>query len=139
MTPKQTMESGPVLLFDEVCLLCNSFVQFVFRNEACACFRFASLQSTAGKALLVRNNLDTESLDSFYVVDGTDVYARSDAALYVAGRLVWPWSLTRALVVVPRPLRDCLYRLVAANRYVLFGKAKECALPPNNMAERIID
>jgi predicted DCC family thiol-disulfide oxidoreductase YuxK len=131
--------AGAILLFDEVCLLCNRFVQFVLRHEEATYFRFASLQSETGRSFLRRFELAEDALDSFYVIDGSTIYARSEAALYVLRRLVAPWRFLAAFKVLPRPFRDSLYRLVAANRYALFGKTTVCALPTDRTLDRIIE
>ena len=46
-------------------------------------------------------------------------FERSDAALYLALGLRWPWPLAYALMLVPHALRDELYRFVACNRHQL--------------------
>lgn len=48
-------DTRPVILFDGACNLCNGGVQFVLDWDNEAVFRFASLQSEAGRALLKRS------------------------------------------------------------------------------------
>src|SRR4051812_37453686 len=117
VTNSPTHQFRPVILFDGVCNLCNGLVQFVIARDRAARFQFAALQSGSAKRLL--SGLDRSAVlpDSIVLVDGGRVYTRSAAALRIAGGLPFPWSLARALIVLPRPLRDRVYDLVARNRH----------------------
>ena len=66
------------------------------------------------------------------------VYFKSDAALTVLGALP-RWSWVRALRVVPKPLRDAAYSLVARNRYRIFGKYQECFVPDAAMRAQVME
>jgi predicted DCC family thiol-disulfide oxidoreductase YuxK len=123
------MSANPVILFDGVCNLCNGSVDFVIRRDAAAVFRFASLQSEAGRALLRKHGLPDDDLDTMVLVDEAGVHTRSTAALRIVRRLRAPWPLLYACIVLPRPLRDAAYRLVARNRYRWFGRRETCRLP----------
>ncbi|CCH01001.1 putative protein yuxK ORF2 [Fibrella aestuarina BUZ 2] len=132
------MTNQPVLLFDGVCNLCNGAVQFVIRHDQAGYFRFASLQSEAGQALLQQFNLPTDQFDSFvYVADGR-CYTESTAALLVARHLGGAWPLLYGLRIVPRVIRDGVYRWVARNRYRLFGKREACMLPSPALQQRFL-
>jgi predicted DCC family thiol-disulfide oxidoreductase YuxK len=119
----------PIVLYDGVCNLCNGLVQFVVPRDSAERFRFAPLQSEPGQALLEQFGLDTDDPDTFVLVDGESVYDRSSAALRVARDLDLPWSLFAAFLVVPKPVRDAVYRLVARSRYRVFGRKDRCRLP----------
>lgn len=67
------------------------------------------------------------------------VLTRSDAVLTVLTQLGGVWSLAKIFWVVPRPLRDLFYRLVASNRYSWFGRRETCRLPTKEERERILD
>jgi predicted DCC family thiol-disulfide oxidoreductase YuxK len=97
-------------------------------------FRFASLQSVFASSLLMRHGRDANDLDTVYVVKNyqqTDeqLLARSDAILFMLKRLGGIWSLGVVGNILPRPLRDGIYKLVARNRYRVFGKYDSCMLP----------
>jgi predicted DCC family thiol-disulfide oxidoreductase YuxK len=133
-----TPASGPVLLFDGVCNLCNGAVQWVIARDPNARFRFASLQSDAGRALLAKHGLPLDAMDTVVLLDGDAHYTKSDAALEVARRLGGMGSLAPVLKLVPRPLRNAIYDWVARNRYARWGKRDECWLPTPELRARFL-
>jgi predicted DCC family thiol-disulfide oxidoreductase YuxK len=138
VTNLPTYQLSPVILFDGVCNLCNGFVQFVIARDPAGRFQFAALQSDSARRLLAR--LDGGALpDSVVLVDGGRVYTRSSAALRIARGLRFPWSLARALIIVPRPLRDWVYDLVARHRYQWFGRKDVCMIPTPDLRARFLE
>ena len=132
------MANDDIILFDGVCNLCNSAVQFVLKRDKHGVFKFASLQSDVGKALLAANNLPEDHLKSFVYISGDKVFTRSDAALKVAKQLSYPTRLLAAFIIVPKFIRDAVYDLIARNRYKLFGKRDTCMLPTPQLKQRFI-
>jgi predicted DCC family thiol-disulfide oxidoreductase YuxK len=132
------LDAGPIVLFDGVCNLCSGVVRFLVPRDPDGVLRFASLQSPVGQALLERFDLPTEAFDSFVLVDGEDCHTKSAAALRVARRLDAPWSWLWTARVVPRPLRDAVYDLVAATRYDVFGRTDRCMVPEPGVRERFL-
>jgi predicted DCC family thiol-disulfide oxidoreductase YuxK len=130
--------NGPILLFDGVCNLCNRAVQWVIARDRRARFRFAALQSEAGRALLARLGLPADSLDTVVLVDGEAHFTKSDAALEVARRLGGAWALAVLLKAVPRPLRDAAYDWVARRRYARWGRRAECWVPTPELRARFL-
>jgi predicted DCC family thiol-disulfide oxidoreductase YuxK len=133
-----------LVLYDGVCGLCNRLLQFLLRHDDHGVFCFASLQSATGKATVARWGGDPEALSSFYVVadfrtPGARVFTRSDAALFVAGQLGWPWQAMRAGTILPKALRDRLYDVVARTRYRVFGRLEQCLLPHPEFRSRFIE
>jgi predicted DCC family thiol-disulfide oxidoreductase YuxK len=124
-----------LVLYDGVCGLCHQFVQFVLRRDPTGHFRFCALQDPIAVEILARHGLDPAGLNTVFLVThpGTSeeqLSERSDAALEVLGRLGggWRW-LVGLLRVIPRPLRDFGYSLVAESRYRVFGRLAVCPLP----------
>ncbi len=129
-----------IVLFDGVCNLCNGLVQFVIRRDpAPARFRFAALQSNAGQQLLREHGLSTVDLDTFVLVEAGVARVRSTAALRLLKRLGLPWSLAWSFIIVPRPLRDAVYRFVARNRYRWFGVRESCMVPTPELRSRFLE
>ena len=126
-----------VILFDGVCNLCNGFVQFVIARDPGRRFRFASLQSDAARRCLERADPAADA-DSIVLLEEGRLFTRSTAALRIARRLRFPWSLAFALIVVPRPVRDWIYNCVARNRYRWFGRRETCAIPTPELEERFL-
>lgn len=127
---------GPVILFDGVCNLCNASVLFVLAHEDGARFRFASLQSTLGQELVRRHRVIA---DSIVLVEGGRAWVRSGAAVRVALGLRWPWRALAAFWIVPAPLRDLGYAVVARLRYRVFGKRDACMVPTPALRARFLD
>lgn len=133
-----------LVLYDGVCGLCNRLLQFLLRHDQSGVFVFASLQSATGQALVERNGGNPRDLKSFYVLanyrtQDSRVFTRSDAALFVAGELGWPWRMFRVMRVAPRGLRDGVYDLVARIRYRVFGKSERCLIPRPEFRSRFVD
>ena len=129
---------GPIVLYDGVCGLCDRSVQLILRNDRRGRFRFAALQSEAGRALLEKFGLSPESLDSVVLVEGDQAWRKSRAALRIARRMDAPWPLLWPLMIVPRPLADLVYGLIAKNRYRIFGKLDTCMIPPPEVRARFL-
>lgn len=129
----------PVVLFDGVCHLCSGSVQFAIARDPAANLRFAAIQSIHGQAFLRRRGVPTDQFETFYLVDGSRVYEKSDGFLRMVGYLRWPWPLLRAMRIVPRRLRDWLYDRIARNRYRLFGVRQTCLVPTQEIADRFLD
>ncbi|HYF62208.1 MAG TPA: thiol-disulfide oxidoreductase DCC family protein [Herpetosiphonaceae bacterium] len=127
-----------LVLFDGVCNLCNGSVRFILRHDRAGYFSFASLQSPAGaRALAERGAAPT--LNSIVLIEDGRLYESSDAVLRIARRLGAPWSWGYAAVIVPRPLRNALYRIIARNRYRWFGRREACMLPTPELRGRFLD
>jgi predicted DCC family thiol-disulfide oxidoreductase YuxK len=132
-------DSSPVILFDGVCNLCNASVQFVIERDPTANFRFAALQSDFGQEILAKNAVNTEGGDSVILVENGQVYDRSTAALLIAKRLSGGIKLLSVFLIVPKPIRDFFYKIIARNRYRWFGKQETCWLPTKELKARFLN
>ncbi|OLY91252.1 Predicted thiol-disulfide oxidoreductase YuxK, DCC family [Cnuella takakiae] len=128
----------PIILFDGVCNLCNSTVQFVIRNDKNGVFRFASLQSESGKHLLAQTGLK-DDMGSVVLVESGRVYRYSTAALHIARRLDGAWPLLYGLMIVPPFIRNGVYRFIAKNRYRWFGQKQTCWVPAPQLQSRFLE
>lgn len=141
---------SPVVLFDGTCNLCNGAVQFIIDRERAPELKFAALQSEAGRGVLAEAVGDAEAAklaggatgsgdpDSVVLVEGGRVYTHSTAGLRLASRLRWPWSWCVVFFVVPRFVRDAVYRFIARNRYRWFGKEETCRVPTPELRARFL-
>ena len=139
----ETTDNAPVLLYDGECGLCDSAVQLILRHDTRGLMRFAPLQSEYGRAALARHPV-LAAVDSVVLLERDSVgaeraYVRSDAALRVAAYLGGLWKLLLPLRVVPKPVRDFAYDLLARNRYRFFGRHESCLLPAPEVRTRFID
>jgi predicted DCC family thiol-disulfide oxidoreductase YuxK len=133
------VEQNQIILFDGLCNLCNSSVQFIIKRDFRKQFRFASLQSSFGTKQLHAFGLSVNGLYSIILVNEETYLQKSDAALEIARNLRQPWPLLYAFKFVPRFFRDWIYDLIAKNRYTWFGKKDSCLIPTQELKSRFIE
>ncbi|SDT26492.1 Predicted thiol-disulfide oxidoreductase YuxK, DCC family [Bradyrhizobium canariense] len=127
-----------VILYDGVCVFCSRWVRFIAARDVNRRFRFTAVQSAYGTRLAQAFGIDPADPDTNAVVHGGIAYFKSDAALTVLSQLPgWQWA--RVLRIVPKPLRDAVYSLVARNRYRIFGKYEACFVPDAELRARVIE
>lgn len=132
-------EADRLILFDGVCNLCSFWVGFILRRDAGKRFRFASLQSATGQRALGQAGLPGGELNTMVYVEGGRRYLRSTAVLRIARAMRGLWPLLYPLIVIPAPIRDLLYRVIARNRYRWFGKRDACWVPAVEVRDRFLD
>jgi predicted DCC family thiol-disulfide oxidoreductase YuxK len=133
-----------LVLYDGVCGLCNRLVQFLLTHDRGAVFSFAPLQGPTGKSVVARFGGNPDDLTTFYIcanfrTPDARVLTKSDAALFVARELSWPWKALTAAHVVPKVLRDALYVVVARTRYRVFGRYEQCLAPRPEFRSRFVE
>jgi predicted DCC family thiol-disulfide oxidoreductase YuxK len=127
-----------IVVFDGVCNFCEGAVNFILRHEAGAQLTFVPLQTSTGARMLRELGFDPEDAKTFVFVEDGKAYARSAAALRLARHLRWPLRALTALWIVPRPLRDYGYNLIAAHRYRWFGRKERCMIPTEGVRSRFV-
>ena len=127
-----------IILFDGVCNLCNSSVQFVIQRDPSGKFNYAALQSAAGQQLLKENHLPVNELYSIILIKDGKTYQRSRAALEVARELNGLWPLLYAFVIIPSFIRNGIYNWISGNRYRWFGRRDECMIPTPELKSRFL-
>ena len=128
----------PILLFDGHCNLCNAWVNFIIKKDPNKTILFASLQSLAGSRLLEEHKIDTNYIDSLVFIEEERFSVSSTAALRTLSYLSSWESQLKLLLVLPRPLRDLVYRFVAKYRYKWFGRREQCMIPTAELRERFL-
>ena len=123
-----------IVFFDGVCNLCTSSIQFIIRRDKKKVITFSSLQSNFAEELLPSTY--TEQLSSIIVFDNGNLLNESDAILSIAGKLGPMYSWMRIFRIVPRFIRDNIYRWIASNRYRWFGKKDSCMVPTPELLSR---
>ena len=126
-----------IILYDGVCVLCSGWMRFVLRRDRDRLFRFTPIQSDYGTALARGLGIDPEDPDTNAVIWQGVAYRQSDAALRVVS-LLPGLGWVRALHIVPRFLRDPVYRLIARTRYRVWGRHAACDLGDRSYADRVI-
>ncbi len=129
-----------IVLFDGVCNLCNSTVQFAIKRDRSDIFRFAALQSEIGQKLTLERGIDTSKVDSIILIQpGIAYYTKSDAALQIGAHLKGYRTISKLLTLIPRRLRDIVYDFVARNRYGWYGKKERCMVPSAELMEKFLN
>jgi predicted DCC family thiol-disulfide oxidoreductase YuxK len=128
----------PIIVFDAMCVLCSANAVFVLRHDGIGHFRLASMQGDVGTALYREFGIDPANPETLIVVDGDRALRDSDAVLAIWAGLDRPWRYLSLFRLVPRWLRDPVYRWIARRRYRLFGKRSACWVPPPEQARRIL-
>jgi len=118
---------APIVFFDGECIMCNTFLDLMMAIDQPMTLKVAPLQGKTAAQHLPPLAQDPEDW-SIYLLDETGLYSQSDAVIRIAQRLGGVWALAAAAGVLPRFVRDGVYRAIAQNRYRMFGK-RECRLP----------
>ena len=133
-------ENKKIILFDGVCNLCNSSVQYVIKKDKKDEYRFAALQSSLGQKLLAERNIDTQSVNSIVLIEqGIAYYTKSAAALEIMGSFGGIYTLTRVFKWLPQGFRNSVYDYVAKNRYKWYGKQEACMIPTPELKAKFLD
>jgi len=127
-----------IILFDGVCNLCNSAINFVIIRDTANVFKFAPLQEKSGSLLLEKHAIDLQKIDSIVLIENNTVYVKSAAALRIAKKLSGLWPLLYIFIIIPAFIRDGVYDFIAKNRYKWFGKKNQCIIPTPSTKERFL-
>jgi predicted DCC family thiol-disulfide oxidoreductase YuxK len=128
-----------IILFDGVCNLCNSSIQFVIKHDAQDIFRYAALQSEVGQKLISERGIDTYKVDSIILIDpGVAYYTKSDAALEIGTQLKGYRTISKLFRLIPSSLRNIVYDFIAKNRYKWYGKKEQCMLPTPELLSKFL-
>lgn len=137
-TSIEILQGKKVLFFDGVCNLCVGVVQFVLKRNTSGSVVFASLQSELGKQLLHELNVEETTLNTLYFVVNGTVYSESDGALKLSLELRRLWPLCIVFWLVPRFIRNAVYRFVSRKRYKWFGKRDTCMVGEGEVEGRFL-
>lgn len=126
-----------IVLFDGDCQLCQRSVQFIIKRDPQMKFKFASLQSVAGEQLLDRCH-HSHDLTSLVLVKQNRCYTKSSAALHICKSLTGIWKIGGLFLIIPRPIRDYIYNIIAKNRHHLMSQRKSCQVPTPEDRQRLL-
>jgi len=129
-----------IILFDGVCNLCNSAVQFIIKHDKKDVFRFVALQSNLGKVICNYIGIDQKATDSIILYEpGIAYYYKSQAALQIASELGSFYSLLAIFKVLPKKISDIFYDYIAKNRYKWYGKKEHCMIPSPELKAKFLE
>lgn len=128
-----------IILFDGVCNLCDSAVQFVIKHDTKDVFRFVALQSELGQEIINHIGIQDKHIDSIILYEpGIAYYYKSTAALEIAKQIGGLFHFGTLFKIIPTALRNLLYDYVAANRYKWYGKTEICIVPSIEIKNRFL-
>lgn len=131
-------EQCPIVFFDGVCGFCNYSINWLLSRDPEHRLRFAPLQGATAQSQVpddIRNRLDT----LVFLREGT-TYVRTAAVTRILMSLGGRWWLFGALLwIIPFPIRDFGYRIVARFRYRLFGRHDACRIPTSDERAVFLD
>ncbi|WP_275789457.1 thiol-disulfide oxidoreductase DCC family protein [Pararhizobium gei] len=131
-------DDHPIIVFDGECIFCSGWVNFVLRHDRQGRFRFITAQSPLGEALYRHYGLDSRNYETNLLIEDGLAHQKFDGTLRMAARLGFPYNLAGVLKIIPPPLRDPLYDLVAKNRYRIAGRRDACFVPQPEHRSRFI-
>jgi predicted DCC family thiol-disulfide oxidoreductase YuxK len=133
-----TWPDDDVILYDGVCVFCSRWIRYIATRDVNRRFRFTAIQSDYGTRLAQAFGINPDDPDTNAVIHGGIAYFKSDGALTTLS-LLPGWRWVRVLRLIPKPVRDTVYNLVARNRYRIFGKYDECFVPDAGMRARVME
>lgn len=129
-----------LILFDGVCNLCNSSIQYVIKHDKKNIFMFTALQSEVGKKIIEEFKVDTNKTDSILLYNPEEgISDKSTAALKIAYLLGFPQNLMSVFFIVPPFIRNWVYDYIAKNRYQWYGKKDQCMIPTPELENKFLE
>jgi predicted DCC family thiol-disulfide oxidoreductase YuxK len=130
----QKNERRPIVVFDGECGLCNGFVAWLVRHDKHAVHLLAGSAGEVGRAVIDAAGLPREISESTMILwDGSRARIQSDAVLGVLAGLGWPWKGAAAGLLVPRSIRNAVYRWRAERRNRILAEDPACGVPPADL------
>ncbi|SDW52274.1 thiol-disulfide oxidoreductase DCC family protein [Flavobacterium degerlachei] len=127
-----------IILFDGVCNLCNTAVQFVIKHDKKDLFRFVPLQSDLGQNII--KHIGIQNTDSIILYEaGVAYYIKSEAALEIAKHLSGGIAFLTIFKILPTALKDSLYDYIAKNRYKWYGRKEACMIPTPELKSKFLE
>ncbi len=128
-----------IILFDGVCNLCESSVQFIIKHDKKDVFRFVALQSDLGKKIMQYIGIESDNIDSIVLYNpGVAYFYKSNAAIEIARNLDGLFQFATIFRIIPSSIRNGIYDYIAKNRYRWYGKKEHCLLPTNELKAKFL-
>lgn len=132
------MDSRHIVIFDGVCNFCNGAVNFIINRDPNGIFAFTPMQSELAHELMERYSVPDVGVDTFLLIKNGQCFVFSSAALEITKDLTGLWYFFNVFRVVPKPIRDAIYKMFARNRYKLFGRKDTCMVPSKEVRSRFV-
>lgn len=132
-------DDRPLIIFDGECGFCSRDVDFVLRHDKKGLFRFTPAQSSLGTALMRHYGFRTDDYETSLLIESGGAHIYSESVLRVVELLGGTMGMTATFMrLVPRFIRDTVYRVVARNRMKIAGRRQTCRAPSPEERERFL-
>lgn len=133
------MRRDYLILFDGVCNFCNYWVRFALKRDQKQMLSFGTLQGNTAQSVLPLHGINEKEIASVVFIENGKLWQNSSAVLRICRHLSGAWKLFYVLMIIPAPIRDFIYKMIAKNRYRWFGKRESCMVPDTSMKDRFVD
>lgn len=133
------MSRDYLILFDGVCNFCNYWVRFALKRDQKQKLLFGTLQGKTAQTVLPLHGINEKEIASVVFIENGKLWQNSSAVLRICMHLSGAWKLFYAFMIIPAPIRDFIYRIIAQNRYRWFGKRENCMVPDASIKQRFVD
>lgn len=131
-------DEGHIVFMDGTCGLCSRSARALARADTQGIFKIATVQSALGRAVLTHYGLDPDDPASWLYLQSGVPHKSSDAIIAAAARLSGYPGYLRYLKIIPKPIREIGYRIIARHRYRIMGRADLCAMPDPELQKRLL-
>lgn len=129
-----------LIVFDGVCNLCNSSVQFIIKYDVKEHFLFTPIKGKTGEKIFNHFKGQIKSVDSIFLyTTEKKIYYGSKAVLLIASKLKFPIRLLVIFLIIPSFITNFIYNYIARNRYKWFGKRKYCYAPTEELMSKFLN
>ena len=130
----ESLNRPDTLLMDGDCGLCTHTAVFLHpRLKDPHSIRFVAIESKEGQDLISTFSESIRRADSVYLLRNGKPYMRSSAGIRCLLYMKWYYSMWYPLLwLVPLPLRNIAYRIIAKNRHRVFQRPATCIFPGLN-------
>lgn len=129
-----------IILFDGVCNLCDSSVQYVIKNDKKDIFRFIPLQSELGRKIIHHIGIADKNIDSIILYEPKKAYYyKAEAALRIIQELGPAFSFAKIFLLIPKSVSNLVYDFIAKNRYKWYGKKESCMIPTDEIKNKFLE
>ena len=129
----------PIIVFDGICNLCNATIKLIISLDKNDVFRYLSFQSEKAKELMPDYDENIKHMDTVILIYNNMIFVKSEAALFIAKLMGYPWKFFYFLRFIPKFIRDWAYEKIAYNRYQWFGKKAACMIPSKDIKYKFLD
>jgi len=131
-------DDKPIIVFDGYCVLCSGFANFILRHDKQKSLRLMAAQSELGEALYAHFELKPDDYSTNLLIENGQVRTKADGTMAMFAYLGWPWKALNIGRILPGPVADGLYSIIACNRLKWFGRKDQCYLPPIGEKDRFL-